>query len=60
MVLVAHLVLSVFAALGICVDYMCVCVMLDRLLVCLVLAVLWLYVKLGAWRAPDAKGEWLL
>ena len=27
---------------------------------CLVLAALWLYVKSGAWRAPDARGEWPL
>ena len=24
------------------------------------LAALWLYVKSGAWRAPDARGEWPL
>ena len=56
--------------LVVCVGYMCVtgtwsyvlaicvCVVLD--LVCLVLATLWLYVKPGAWHAPDARGEWPL
>ena len=46
--------------LVICVGYMFMCVVLDRHLVCLVLAALWLYVKWGAWHAPDARGEWLL
>ena len=27
---------------------------------CLVLAALWLFVKSGAWRTPDARGEWPL
>ena len=27
---------------------------------CLVLAALWLYVKLGAWHTPGARGEWPL
>ena len=30
-------------------------VVLDRHLVCLVLAAVWLYGKWGAWRAPDAR-----
>ena len=44
----------------------CVCVLLwfnvVRLLVYSVYTVytLWLYVKWGAWRAPDTKGEWPL
>ena len=44
----------------VCVGYMCVCVVLDRHLVYLVLAALWLYVKWGTWRAPDAREEWPL
>ena len=44
--------LSVLAALAICVGYMCV-------LLCLTGA-LWLYVKWGAWHTPDARGEWPL
>ena len=51
-VLDRHLVLLVLAALGICVGYM-LCVWC----LCLVLAALWLYVKSGAWRAPDVRGE---
>ena len=35
-------------------------VVLGRHLELLVLAVLWLYVKWDAWRAPDARGEWPL
>ena len=27
---------------------------------CLVFGALWLYVKSGAWRAPDARGKWPL
>ena len=46
--------------LVVCVGYMCVCVVLNRHLVCLVLAALWLYVKWGAWRGPDARGECVL
>ena len=60
------------AALVICVGYMCVlwcltgswsyvlAICLCVQCFCLVLAALWLYVKSGAWRAPDARGEWLL
>ena len=67
-----HLVLLVLAALGICVGYMCVwwcltgtwsyglAICLCVRCLCLVLAALWLYVKSGAWRAPDARGEWPL
>ena len=44
----AYLVLSVLAALGICVGYMWC---LERIYV----LVLW-----GAWRAPGARGEWPL
>ena len=46
--------------LVICVGYTFVCEVLDRHLVCFVLAALWLYVKWGAWCAPDARGEWPL
>ena len=41
--------------LVVCVGYMFVCAVLG-----LVLAALWLCVKLGDWRAPDARGEWPL
>ena len=53
-----HVVLDMH--LVIFVGYMCVHMVLDRHLVCLVLAALWLYVKWGAWRSPDARGEWPL
>ena len=70
-VLDRHLVLLVIAALGICVGYICVWWWLTDtwsyvLLyvcvcgACVMLAALWLYVKSGAWRAPDARGEWPL
>ena len=71
-VLDRHLVLLVLAALVVCVGYMCVWWCLTGtwsyvLAICLcvwclhlVLDALWLYVKSGAWHAPDARREWPL
>ena len=60
-VLGVHLVLSVLAALVVCIGYMCCGASAPGAVsACCTCRMCWIYVKWGAWRAPDARGEWPL
>ena len=60
-VLGAHLVLSVLAALVVCIGYMCCGASAPGAFsACCTCRMCWIYMKWGAWRAPDARGEWPL